>query len=104
MNDMIRADTSNQLRMRTPFRACDKKLLIDAAYEPEPEYVQSILRAKILIEPGYHAYVLDHPESVASPMEKQLLDHHEWPADEERREGVYHCAMCAPCTCPNCHH
>ena len=86
--------------MRTPFRACDKKLLVDAGYEPDVEYVQGILRSKILREPVYHLYVLAHPEDADSPLEARLLDHHgKWQAEKERRESLV-CKLCAECACP----
>ncbi|KAF5317835.1 hypothetical protein D9619_012639 [Psilocybe cf. subviscida] len=100
MNELIRADTKNKLRMRTPFRACDKSLLIDAGYEPDPEYIQIVLRSKLFREPIYHAHVLAHPEDAASPMETYLLAHHgKWEAEKERRESLV-CEQCAKCTCP----
>lgn len=100
MNELIRADIKNKLRMRTPFRACDKKLLIEAGYESDLEHVQIILRSKLFREPIYHSYVLAHPEDATAPLETYFLTHHgKWEAEKQRRESLA-CKLCAKCTCP----
>lgn len=89
--------------MRTPFRKCDKDLLLEAVYgrDGDLQHVQNVLRSKLFQDGTIYTYVLAHPEEAFSPLETNILYiHGEWDAEIQRREELAcKLGVTAECTC-----
>ncbi|KAF5317826.1 hypothetical protein D9619_012636 [Psilocybe cf. subviscida] len=81
INEQIRQDTANSLRLRAPMRACDKQLIIDSRKE-KLDFTQAVFRAKTLREPVYRL------ESAGDIVSEALLEYFADPDADDSDERI----------------